>query len=330
MSIVSDPSRPLAVDSFAIRRHVDWPLALRAAEVAATQRAEGAVDDRRVTLPFDGGWIRVMVAALPAMNLVGYKEFHLTNAGTVRYAVHLFALDSGAPLGVVDAALVTTLRTAASAALASRWFFGEQAEVALGVVGSGAEALAGVQALAAVLNVTSVRVTSRRRENCERFARELEASLGARVQVVDGPAQALADATMAYVATNSGGQVVLEWDQLSALPFVASIGSTLPAQRELGDTVLAKADTVVVDTWDVLEDSGDALAAAQVGLDPSRYLLLGEMPGRAWDPNMGRTVYKSIGSPEQDLVLAASIVDLAAAKGFGRGLHPLSDVKKNL
>lgn len=330
MNIVADPARPIIVDSFTVDRHVSLAVAYRAAQQAAEHRASGGISAGRLVLPFDAGWMRLMAAVVPAMNVVGYKEFHLTSSNIVRYAVHLFAIDSGAPLGVVDGALVTTLRTAASATYAAQCFFGSRAEVALGVVGSGAEALAGVKALDAVLRLTSVKVTSRNQANCERFATEVRQSTGLTVQVCTTPEAALARADMAYVATNSGGKVVLGWESVAGLPFVASVGSTIPVQRELGDAVLAKADRVVVDTWDVLEESGDALAARELGLDRSRCLLLGDMPTVAWDQTMGVTVYKSIGSPEQDVTLAASILQLAAEHGFGRPIHPLSNVKKNL
>jgi ornithine cyclodeaminase/alanine dehydrogenase-like protein (mu-crystallin family) len=115
------------------------------------------------------------------------------------------------------------------------------------------------------------------------------------------------------------------------VPFVASIGSTLPAQRELHGDVLAGAGCVVVDTWDVLEESGDALAATQLGLTRDRVMLLGGMRDRSWHDAVGQVVYKSIGSPEQDLVLAHRIIDAAQATGdFGRPMEPLSTIKQNL
>jgi alanine dehydrogenase len=333
VTIERDDARPLHVDSFAITKHIDQGSAIAAARTAAEARAAGSVDTRRATLPYGGGWMRLMAGALPSLGIFGYKEFHLSPDNSVRYAVHLFELDSGRPIGVVDAALVTTLRTAATAAVASQHFLGQGTAVQLGVIGSGAEALAGVRALATVLNVTAVRVTSRSVQNREKFAAAVAEETGVPVQAVAEARLAADGVDLVYLATNSGGKVVVGAEDLAGVPFVASIGSTLPVQRELDADVLTGAGRVVVDTWDVLEESGDALAALEAGLQRTRVQLLGEClsaPAAMTLEGGGPTIYKSIGSPEQDLVLAHVILKSAAERGFGRALEPLASVKRNL
>ena len=330
MTILRDQTRPLRVDSESIAKHVTQELAIEAARRAALARATGSVESTRMSVPFEGGWMRIMAAVLPSLNLFGYKEFHLATGNNVRYAVHLFALSDGRPLGVVDGALVTPLRTAASAAVAAEYFFGNGAEVRLGVIGSSAEALAGVRALNSVLKLKDVRVTSRSPENRERFAKTINEELGLDIRPENSIAETLKGVDMVYVATNSNGKVVVELKDLRDIPFVASIGSTTPAQRELDDDVLAGAAHVIVDTCDVLEESGDAIASAKHGLAREKVRLLGQMPQQEWNLKDGLTVYKSIGSPEQDLVLAHMILEAAAANGFGEHYPPISAIKQNL
>jgi ornithine cyclodeaminase/alanine dehydrogenase-like protein (mu-crystallin family) len=332
MTVSRDDAEPVRVDSAAIAERIGPAQAVPAARVAAEARAGGGVETRRTTLPYAGGWMRVMAGVVPSLGIFGYKEFHLSQDNSVRYAVHLFELATGRPLGVVDAALVTTLRTAASAAVAGEHFFGHGTSVRLGVVGTGAEALAGVHALASLLRISSVSVTSRRPENREKFARTVQAETGVPVEAVDSAVRAADGADVVYVATNSGGAVVVASDELVSVPFVASIGSTLPSQRELHADVLTTADRVVVDTWDVLDESGDAIAAAAAGLRRDKVQLLGQFLSTATPSPVtgGRTLYKSIGSPEQDLVLAHVILEAARGDGFGHSMEPLSYVKHNL
>lgn len=331
MTLTREAAQPLAVDSFEVQTHVGYDLALTSAREAALAVLGGDVACGRVTLPFDGGWMRIMGAVVPSLDLFGYKEFHLAAENTVRYAVHLFRLSDGAPLGVVDGALVTPLRTAATAAVASEWFFGPGRSVRLAVVGSGAEAQSGVKALNSVLALKDVRVTSRSQANRDRCAEVLRADTGLPISSVANIREAVDGADMVYVATNSGGAVVATREDLRGVPFIASIGSTLPTQRELHGDVLAAADSVVVDTWDVLEESGDAIEAAKLGLTRDRMTLLGGMRDRSWQDAEGQVVYKSIGSPEQDLVLARRIIDAAQATGeFGRPMTPVSTIKQNL
>jgi ornithine cyclodeaminase/alanine dehydrogenase-like protein (mu-crystallin family) len=158
----------------------------------------------------------------------------------------------------------------------------------------------------------------------------MSAELGIPVTPVATGAHATAGADVAYLATNSGGRVVAGPADLADVPLVLSIGSTMPDQRELDGDVLAKADCLVLDTPDVLEESGDALEAIERGLDLSRARLLGDYLAGPPDPS-GTTVYKSIGSPEQDIVLARDIVALMVAQAApGRVIESLSDIKRNL
>ncbi|MFC5209573.1 hypothetical protein ACFPM0_23835 [Pseudonocardia sulfidoxydans] len=280
-------------------------------------------------LAYAGGWLRLMAAAVPTAGVVGYKQFHLADGNKVRYTVHLFDLATGSPIGIVDAALITTLRTAATAAFAARTFFGAGAgPLTLAVVGSGAEAEAGVLALGHLQELKSVRVFSRSVENRSRLAARLGHD-GLEASAADSVHEALAGADLVYVATNSGGQVVLCHEDIAHLPFVASIGSTLPAQRELDSEVFLRAGRIVLDTFDALKESGDLIAARERGFRGDGVRLLGDMEPGAPDI-AAPTVFKSIGSPEQDVLLAHAIIQRAAADGFGTRIAPLQSVKVNL
>lgn len=324
-------TQPLHVSSEDIGQQVSWPLAIRAARASALAATEPDAELRRATLPIPGGWMRLMAASVPSAGVFGYKEFHLTADKSVRYCIKLFAIEDGRPLGIIDAALVTTLRTAAVAAVAVETIMGRAAPVRLAVVGSGAEALAGLEALNEVLSLESVTVTSRSADNRSAFVASARERTGLDVVAHASLIDAVQSADLVYSATNSGGRVVLEEADVASVPVIASIGSTLPNQRELSGTILASADRIVVDTDEVFDESGDALEAIQLGLDRSRGELLGHALSAGTTPDRSiRTVYKSIGSPLQDLILAAAIIEAAEAGDFGRRIDPLSAVKVNL
>ena len=82
-------------------------------------------------------------------------------------------------------------------------------------------------------------------------------------------------------------------------------------------------DEVVIDTPDLLDESGDALAARAAGtLDPQEarelWTFLETGPrGEA------RTLYKSIGSVEQDLGLAALIHRRCEERGLGETVEDI-------
>ena len=329
--IEEDRTRVRVVTAHEVEQFGRPELALEAARIAARERQDPAADIKRMNLRFPGGWMRVLGAALPSMGVVGYKEFHYAPGGILRYAIHLFSTADGRPLGIVDASLITTLRTAAAATAAAVAFFGQRsAPLTVGVIGSGAEAQAGLRALASALPVDTARVTSRSDTNRRRFAERMAGELGLPVTPVASPDLAARDADVVYLATNSGGRVVVDPSDLTGVPLVLSIGSTMPDQRELPGEVLCRADVLVIDTPDVLEESGDALEAQQLGLDRSRVRLLGDYLADTPKPT-GVTVYKSIGSPEQDVVLAHRIVTLLDEHDVpGRVIDSVTDLKRNL
>lgn len=331
MSIQSDPTQVRVISADDVARLGRPELALGAARTAARVRQDPESDIKRLNFRMPGGWMRILGASLPALGVFGYKEFHFSPGGRLRYAIHLFAHDDGRPLGIVDAALITPLRTAAGAAAAACAFYSKgTSPLTVCVIGSGAEAQAGLRALCSALPVTDARVCSRSEGHRRAFAERMGEELDLAVQPVLSLADAVDGSDLVYLATNSGGRVVASHEELAGVDLVLSIGSTMPDQRELSGEVLAKADVIVIDTPDLLEESGDVLEARSLGLDSTRTWLLGDYVAAA-PPSAGLTVYKSIGSPEQDIVLASALVTLMDAKNeSGRIIDSLTAIKQNL
>ncbi len=321
-----DPTRPLVVGSDVVAR-LPASVALEAAHTAAVCQLATDTTLGRLNVAIPGGGMRILAAVLPSLGVLGHKQFHETANGAVRYAIHLFSVDDGRPLGIVDAALVTPMRTAATAAVAAGACRDVHGPVAVGVIGSGMEARSGLEMLAATFDVRAARVTSRNPENRDAFARTMQESLDLPVEAVDSTRAAADGADVVYVATNSRGAVVVDRAALTGVPLVLSIGSTVPAQRELAGDVLLGADRVVIDTPEVLEESGDALEAIELGFDVRGVERLGDVLASGVGPPGAQTLYKSIGSPEQDVVLALAILERARAEGLGTSIPALSMVK---
>jgi ornithine cyclodeaminase/alanine dehydrogenase len=192
----------------------------------------------------------------------------------------------------------------------------------VGIIGSGSEARTELEALAAVRAVGAARVFSPTPERRERFAREMGERLGIDVTPAGSPQEAIdgCDLVIAATYTKDRGPALLgEW--LGPGVHVNSVGSTLPSQRELDEAVWALADRVVVDARAVLTESGDAIAARAAGtLDEGRVVELhdvvtGAQAGRT-DPAQ-TTLYKSVGTPLQDLAVAALVYEGARERGLG-------------
>jgi alanine dehydrogenase len=290
-------------------------LGLGAARESARLVAEGAITTGRVQTGDDNAWMRVLVGLIPGLDLVGYKEFHRVGK-RVRYHVSLFRHSDGDALGIVDGRRITSLRTASTAALAFDHVFGGAA-IRLGVIGSGEEAREGLRAAADVVELREVRVFSPSVEHRTAYAEQLEAELSVPIVAVDDVDDALAHADAAYVATAARAPVVTA-GHVRHMRLVAAVGATRPDHHELAGDVITEAGTVVVDCADALHEPGDMIDANRRGWDSSTAVLLGDWLQRPCPPVNGRPIlFKSIGSVEQDLVLARHLLAAAEARGLG-------------
>jgi alanine dehydrogenase len=294
---------------------------LAAAESAALLSRD-QVATGRVQVNGARSWMRVLAGCLSELDLSGYKEFHRVGQ-RVYYHIHLFRESTGEALGIVDGRRITSLRTSATAAVAVRaWAAGR--EVGVGVIGSGEEAREGLRALRGAVNVTRSWVYSPTPANRKAFAESMTRELDLQVTATDSQDEALGRSDVLYVATSSHHTPFLARADVAGIPLLAAIGSTQPVHRELhGDAFEGAA--VVVDTLDAIKESGDFIDAVACGWDPASARTLAEhlrQPDRA-----GRVIFKSIGSVEQDLVLAAHLLAAAEERDLGELVEPIGSLR---
>ncbi|MFZ0041835.1 MAG: hypothetical protein WAK93_11050 [Solirubrobacteraceae bacterium] len=291
-------------------------LGLGAARETARLLAAGHVTCGRVQTGDDSAWIRVLVGLIPELDLIGYKEFHRVGK-RVRYHVSLFRHSDGDALGIVDGRRITSLRTASTAALALGHVLAGKT-IRLGVIGSGEEAREGLRAAAGVVKLAEVRVFSPSAENRTAFAQQLGSELGVSIVPADSVTAALADADAAYVATAARSPVVGAAD-VRRLGFVAAVGATRPDHHELSGDAIVEAGAVIVDCADALHEPGDMADAKRHGWSEGGAVMLGEWLEQPAEPSgNGPILFKSIGSVEQDLVLARHLLAAAEERQIGR------------
>lgn len=309
------------VDSDVVDALATVEVGLAAAESAALLSRD-QVATGRVQVNGARSWMRLLAGCLSELDLCGYKEFHRVGQ-RVHYHIHLFRESTGEALGIVDGRRVTSLRTSATAAVAVRAWAAGQA-VGVGVIGSGEEAREGLRALTGAVNVTRSWVYSPTPANRHAFAESMSAELGLPVTATDSQDEVLARSDVLYVATSSHHTPFLTGADIASVPLVAAIGSTQPVHRELhGDAFEGAA--VVLDTLDAIKESGDLIDAVNDGWDPASARTLAEylrQPGQA-----GRVIFKSIGSVEQDLVLAAHLLRAAEERDLGELVDPIGSLR---
>ena len=322
----------LVLDEAQVRQVLEMPDAITAMEALCREEAAGqTISAERIHLRLPRGFLRILPGVLTQSGVMGYKAFH-TNGHGVRYAIHLFDFETGAPLAMMDANYVTAIRTGAMAGVALKYLSPADA-TRVGIIGSGAEARSELAALMAVRpGIRSGRVFSPRPERREAFAKEMSATYGLDLTAVEQPQRAIDGAEILLVATGTrGGGVALEGAWLHAGLHINSIGSTAPEQREIDPEVWRRADRIALDTHRLLHESGDALAAEEAGaLDRAKIVELhqivaGQAAGRE---GAGQTtLYKSVGTGLQDIAAAGRIYQRARDQGLGSEMPDFQTAK---
>jgi ornithine cyclodeaminase len=256
------------------------------AQVLARHRATSAVDGTALAISTMGAILQAD-GDLPAV--LGTKVYSARN-GKYHFLVSLFSADTGAPLATLEANEFTRLRTAAATAVAADLLARPDART-LAVFGAGIQARAHLEALTPLRRFERVLVCARS------GAEALAAGFGG--EAVDA-ATAAAEGDVIVTATRSPTPL-FDGAQVRPGAFVAAVGSSTRAARELDDTLLARAATIAVEWRTAAElEAGDL-----VHCPAERWVELGALiaqprPRAAADI----AVYKSVGIGLEDVALA--------------------------
>ncbi len=235
-------------------------------------------------------------------------------------AVLLHSAEDGRVLAVMNASAITAIRTAAVSGLATRLLARSDA-AELAIVGTGVQARAHLEAMAAVGKFERARIASRTKAKAQAFVAELASKYKFRMEAMEQAEDAVRGADVIVTATNSAEPVVRrEWVKLGA--HINAVGSCSPRMREL-DTETVVASTFFVDRREsALNEAGDYIIPASEGAVGSSHiraeigqLLIGEELGRSFPEEI--TVFESQGIAIEDLAAAQFLYRKALEKGSG-------------
>lgn len=266
---------------------------------------------------------RIKGCCLTAVPVVGIRVtgYHLDAHGggssapdNTRYII-LSDPNTGFPLAVVDEHWTYNLRTCASAVASIRQLARPESAV-VGLIGAGALATTSLEMLASLFPLKSVRVTSRRAETREGFAARMTERTGVKVEPVASPEEGVRGADIVLCATSAEKTMVFDgWLAESAV--LCTLG-----RYEVDAPVYRSVDKVVVDDWQVAQESPDvkallrdgAFSAEEVYADMAA-ILSGAKPGRT-SPSE-RILIRSDGLVTQDVAIVYSAYREALAQGIG-------------
>jgi len=160
--------------------------------------------------------------------------------------VMLFDMDTCEILALMDDHFISTMRVAATSAVASKYLARQDAKV-MGLLGSGEQAKTQVTAHLVVRALSKIKVYSPTKANREKFAREMSQETGVEIAPVSSAEEAVRGSDIVSAATNTVDPVI-EGRWLEAGMHVTSLvgGDGYLPRKELDDEAIRRANLIIV------------------------------------------------------------------------------------
>ncbi|HVP25184.1 MAG TPA: ornithine cyclodeaminase family protein [Methanomicrobiales archaeon] len=285
---------------------LDYAEVNKAVEAVFQEHARGHVQmPPKVYITFEHGDFRTMPAYVPALDMAGVKivNVHPDNRAvglpTVMALTVILDVATGLPKAIINATRLTDMRTGAAGAVAAK-YLAPKKEVVLGVIGSGRQAEAQVEAISRELVITGIRVWSRDEKNALALAGRF-GDLSASATSIEKAC----DADVVVTTTPSRKPIVMhEW--IKDGTHINAIGADAPGKEELDPLILKRAKVFVDDRPQAIH-SGEINVPITKGLFHAHDIAgtLGEVvvgvKGRKRPDEV--TVFDSTGLAIQDLAI---------------------------
>jgi len=314
----------LHISESEVRAAFTMPMAIEAVEEISRRQASGEVvlhPRRRFEFP-GGRFFHYMAAADHGANRVATKQYTYVN-GQLKFVVSLYSMETGDLLALIEGDYLSQRRTGAASGVATKYMASANAKTA-GIIGTGWQAQAQLEAVAAVRKLESAAVYGRDAAGREKFAREMTERLKIPVRAAGSSADAVRGADIVCTATTSS-QPVLFGADLAAGAHVNAVGANHMRKRELDDAAVLKADVVVVDSIEQSkQEAGDLVLG--FASDVTRWervvelaqAVAGKAATRTADSQV--TLFKSNGIAAWDLAAAMRVYAEVTKLKSGRHL----------
>lgn len=226
---------------------------------------------------------------------------------------------TGAPLCIMDASLITGIRTGAAGGISAKYLARKNSSI-VAVFGCGGQARMQVYALCKLLDIKEVHVYSDHANGLAAYQKEVEARAGVPVHICSSAEEAMERADIAVSATPSKKYLVDSGLVRPGLHIIA-VGADMEGKNEWDPLVFGRAK-VINDSIAQCVSRGETRNAIVAGVirEEDIYgeigeIILGSKPGRESQEEI--TLFDTTGMGVQDNTAAAACYELAKQKGIG-------------
>lgn len=276
-----------------------------------------------VDVPEFGGDVWSMPARVGDAIAVKWANSHPKNPEshglpTVIATLILSDPETGYPLSVMDATVLTAFRAGAAAAVATRVLSRPDAST-LGIVGAGTQAAYQIAGISLVRDLTSVVLADARKDVAEVLAKRVrEAAPNLAVEVADIAKAAGQDIVCTLTPVH---KPIVKADWVKRGAHVNALGADAAGKQEIEADLLANA-VIVVDDWEQATHSGEVNVPLSTGVLRREHIrgtlgaiLENAIPGRTTPTEI--TIFDSTGLAIQDAAMARLVYNRAVREGLG-------------
>lgn len=260
--------------------------------------------------------------AVKVISIFPHNHEHGINA--LQSVILLTEAKTGQHVAMMDASLLTVMRTGASSGVATKYMAKEDAR-SCAVLGCGAQSIGQIQAVMEVRSLSEIYLYNRTRAKADEMKEKLHSlypNWQGEIVVVEDANQAVEHADIVICSTKATTPL-FDGNRLKPGAHINAIGAFLPHMQEVDLTTLQRSGKVVVDTLEGAEhEAGDLLIPISRGEWSFDHLhaeigeiLIGKKSGR--DSAEEITLYKSVGIAYLDTAVAKTVYERAKAAGLG-------------
>jgi len=283
---------------------------------------EGIADNplrKAMVLPNkNGGLLSMMPGYNSQKNIMGIKTVSVypenadigleSHQGTVT----LFDSTNGIPLAIMDASQITSIRTAAVSAVATKALANKNSKV-LAIIGSGVQAASHIEAMNTILDLDEIRVWSRNKKNVEIFIKNQRKKYSIPFIHAHSISDALENADVVCTTTSSNEPLIFS-NHLTRGMHINAVGSSVKNAREFDGNAMKLSKFYVDKIESTLNESGDFLLAKKEGIINDKHIkgtigevLINNINGRESKNDI--TLFKSLGLAIEDISTAFYIYE---------------------
>jgi len=313
-----------------VAEFLDMKTAVDLVDAAMIEVSKGrATLPLRTVMPVGGGnHFGMMPGAIEEPGCYGIKLLSLYPGNPQHgYSSHqgamvLFEPRYGAAVAIMNADLLTAVRTAAASGVATRALARQDSRV-LTIVGNGEQAEHHLDAMMAVRDIAELRVAARTKDKADRFAARASERYPGLTVSGGTDIEALVSGADIVCTTTAADEPILFGDWIGPGTHLNVIGSSIPTKREIDEAMVLKSSVFVDYRASTFAQAGEIIRAIEAGAIDRDFIRaeIGEVLGGSATGRTGAdeiTLYRSLGIAAQDLACAHHV--LARAEEAGRGI----------